>query len=95
VCPKLLNSAGAGRSRNHCGEMRGRAMTPEATIPLRRFWLSRPAGQGVRRGAAAAGKAAVLLRSLELAARPVHPESRAALDPRWSQLPGHVKTPAQ
>lgn len=38
---------------------------------------------------------AALLRSLELVTRPVHPESRAALDRRWAGLPGHVKTPAQ
>ncbi|MCB5292547.1 hypothetical protein [Arthrobacter sp. SO3] len=40
-------------------------------------------------------KIAVLLRSVELLTRPVHPESRAAMDRRWAGLPGHVKTPAQ
>jgi hypothetical protein len=38
---------------------------------------------------------AAFLRHLELVTRPVHPESRAALDRRWAELPGHVKTPAQ
>ncbi len=72
-------------------------MTPGATVPhrSRRPWLSRRAGRAVRRGTAAAGKIAALLRSLELGTRPVHPESRAALARRWSELPGHVKTPAQ
>ena len=41
------------------------------------------------------GRLAGLLRSLELRTRPVHPESRAALDRRWAELPEHVKTPAQ
>lgn len=36
-----------------------------------------------------------MLRTLELATRPVHPESMAALDRRWKDLPAHVKTPAQ
>ncbi|MEW1808326.1 hypothetical protein [Pseudarthrobacter sp. NPDC080039] len=40
-------------------------------------------------------KIATLLRSVELLTRPVHPESRAAMDQRWAGLPGHVKTPAQ
>ncbi|WP_258802342.1 hypothetical protein [Pseudarthrobacter sp. NS4] len=35
------------------------------------------------------------LRRLELLTRPVHPESRAALDRRWAELPQHVKTPEQ
>ncbi|WP_220094042.1 hypothetical protein [Arthrobacter sp. AQ5-05] len=72
-------------------------MTTEATVPHRRRrpWFSNRTGGDVRRGAAAAGKTAALLRSLELATRPVHPESRAALDRRWSELPEHVKTPAQ
>ncbi len=38
---------------------------------------------------------AAFLRRLELATRPVHPESRAAMDRRWASLPEHVKTPAQ
>ncbi len=33
--------------------------------------------------------------SLELATRPVHPESRAALDRRWAELPAAIRTPAQ
>ena len=40
-------------------------------------------------------KIRTLLRGLELLTRPVHPESSAALDQRWAELPGHVKTPAQ
>ncbi len=40
-------------------------------------------------------KLPAILRGLELLTRPVHPESRAALDTRWAELPGHVKTPAQ
>ncbi len=36
-----------------------------------------------------------ILRGLELLTRPVHPESRAALDKRWAELPEHVKTPGQ
>ena len=31
----------------------------------------------------------------ELATRPIHPASRAALDRRWADLPDHVKTPNQ
>lgn len=47
---------------------------------------------------AARGTAAALLRRLrewELAARPVHPETRAALRRRWAELPAGVKTRAQ
>ncbi|MET3811464.1 hypothetical protein [Arthrobacter sp. UYEF3] len=40
-------------------------------------------------------KIAALLRSVELLTRPVHPESKAAMDQRWAELPEHVKTPAQ
>ncbi|XAS66983.1 hypothetical protein V3C33_16155 [Micrococcaceae bacterium Sec5.7] len=40
-------------------------------------------------------KIQALLRSVELLTRPVHPESRAAMDQRWAELPDHVKTPAQ
>jgi hypothetical protein len=36
-----------------------------------------------------------LLRELERRTRPVHPESRLALDLRWAELPEHVKTPNQ
>ncbi|WP_216698685.1 hypothetical protein [Arthrobacter sp. H41] len=36
-----------------------------------------------------------LLRDLERRTRPVHPESRAAMDARWAGLPDHVKTPNQ
>jgi hypothetical protein len=35
------------------------------------------------------------LREWELATRPIHPASRAALDRRWAELPDHVKTPNQ
>lgn len=35
------------------------------------------------------------LTNLELSTRPVHPESRAAMDARWAALPEHVKTPNQ
>lgn len=72
-------------------------MTSDANVPrrVRKPWVSRRAGHAVRRGTAAAGKIAALLRSVELGTRPVHPESRAALDRRWAELPEHVKTPAQ
>ena len=40
-------------------------------------------------------KLAALLRTAELQTRPVHPESRAALERRWAELPDHVKTPNQ
>lgn len=33
--------------------------------------------------------------AVELLTRPVHPESRAALDARWAALPEHVRTPNQ
>lgn len=36
-----------------------------------------------------------VLRELERQTRPVHPESRLALDLRWANLPEHVKTPNQ
>ncbi len=36
-----------------------------------------------------------LLRRLMSASRPVHPETAAALERRWSQLPAHVRTPSQ
>jgi len=35
------------------------------------------------------------LRALELATRPVHPETEAALSRRWDELPAHAKHPAQ
>jgi|GEM_PF-5995427 len=35
------------------------------------------------------------LRVFELTTRPIHPESRAALDKRWDELPPHVKTDNQ
>lgn len=35
------------------------------------------------------------LTDLELATRPIHPETRAALDRRWADLPDHVKTDNQ
>lgn len=35
------------------------------------------------------------LRNLELLTRPIHPESRAAMDARWAGLPEHVKTKNQ
>lgn len=38
---------------------------------------------------------AALLRGVELATRPIHPETRTALELRWAQLPEHVKTPGQ
>ncbi|WP_267545449.1 hypothetical protein [Arthrobacter sp. H14-L1] len=40
-------------------------------------------------------KIAALLRAIEIATRPIHPESRTALERRWAQLPDHVKTPGQ
>ncbi|QNE18246.1 radical SAM domain-containing protein [Kribbella qitaiheensis] len=36
-----------------------------------------------------------LLHDLEVVTRPVHPETRAALDRRWVELPEAVRTPAQ
>ncbi len=38
---------------------------------------------------------AAALRAFELDTRPVHPESRVALDKRWAELPEHVKTDNQ
>ncbi|MCZ2402522.1 radical SAM domain-containing protein [Paenarthrobacter sp. Z7-10] len=38
---------------------------------------------------------AAFLRRIELATRPIHPESRTALARRWAELPDHVKTPGQ
>lgn len=35
------------------------------------------------------------IRQIELATRPIHPETRAALDKRWAELPEHAKTPEQ
>ena len=35
------------------------------------------------------------LRSLQEVTRPVDPQTRAALDRRWAELPDHVKTPSQ
>lgn len=43
----------------------------------------------------AGNKLAALVLGFELKTRPVHPESRAALDRRWAGLPEHVKTPSQ
>ncbi|MGI8595072.1 MAG: radical SAM domain-containing protein, partial [Solirubrobacteraceae bacterium] len=34
-------------------------------------------------------------RALELATRPVHPDTEAALEQRWEELPAHVKTENQ
>lgn len=42
-----------------------------------------------------AGRAVRWLRWMERATRPVDPESRAVLAQRWSELPEHVRTPAQ
>ncbi len=44
---------------------------------------------------AAVARFAARLRTIELSTRPIHPESRAALDNRWAELPDHVKTPNQ
>lgn len=57
-------------------------------------------GRGGRTGSVSWGgmsarKIAAVFRGLELATRPIHPESREALDRRWSGLPEQVKTPAQ
>lgn len=38
---------------------------------------------------------AAFARRLELETRPIHPETRAALDKRWAELPEHAKTPEQ
>lgn len=35
------------------------------------------------------------IRQIELATRPIHPDTRAALDKRWAELPEHAKTPEQ
>lgn len=40
-------------------------------------------------------KAIQLVKSLELATRPIRPDSRIALDRRWAELPAHVKTDNQ
>src|SRR6266511_1862358 len=39
--------------------------------------------------------AAARLRRLELATRPVHPDTRAALERRWGEMPAAVRTPGQ
>ncbi len=38
---------------------------------------------------------AAVLREFELRTRPIHPETRVALDRRWAELPEHVKTANQ
>lgn len=38
---------------------------------------------------------ASFVRRVELATRPIHPETRAALDKRWAELPPHAQTPEQ
>jgi hypothetical protein len=38
---------------------------------------------------------ATTLRRFELDTRPIHPETRRALDRRWAELPEHAKTPSQ
>ena len=35
------------------------------------------------------------LRALELATRPVHPDTEAALERRWAELPPHAKHDGQ
>ena len=40
-------------------------------------------------------KALELVKSLELATRPIRPDTRIALDRRWAELPAHVKTDNQ
>ncbi|GAA1688338.1 hypothetical protein GCM10009792_05170 [Microcella alkalica] len=38
---------------------------------------------------------AAFARRIELQTRPIHPETQAALDKRWAELPEHAKTPEQ
>ena len=40
-------------------------------------------------------KIAAILRGIEITTRPIQPESKAALEQRWAELPEHVKTPGQ
>ena len=40
-------------------------------------------------------KIAAILRGIEMTTRPIQPESKAALEQRWAELPEHVKTPGQ
>lgn len=68
-------------------------MAPANAVPRPGTGVAPLFGPNVRTGMR--GKIAALLRNLELLTRPVHPESRAALDRRWSELPEHVKTPGQ
>src|SRR5919197_5726609 len=47
------------------------------------------------RAAALVRFAAARLRALEVATRPVDPDTAAALERRWAELPDRVRTPAQ
>ena len=40
-------------------------------------------------------RVATWLRNIEWSTRPVDPETRAAMDRRWQELPEAVRTPAQ
>ncbi|MDA8342252.1 MAG: radical SAM domain-containing protein [Actinomycetota bacterium] len=50
---------------------------------------------GRSRAYAASTRFASWFRRLELLTRPVDPETRAAMDRRWAELPARVRTPAQ
>ena len=38
---------------------------------------------------------AAFARRIELETRPIHPDTRRALDKRWAELPEHARTPEQ
>jgi hypothetical protein len=58
-----------------------------------RMLTDRPSSAARARGAVRRLRSALV--DLELSTRPVHPETRAALQRRWAELPDAVKTPAQ
>lgn len=70
-------------------------MAADNTMPGWTRALPRDVLRCLVRRAAGVNKLVALVLNFELRTRPVHPESRAALDRRWAELPGHVKTPAQ
>src|SRR5690349_12815762 len=61
-------------------------------VPDSKPSLPRRRGRGVTSPVAALRER---LRALELATRPVHPETEAALRRRWDELPDHVKHEGQ
>lgn len=70
-------------------------MAAESTVPGRSQPSPRRGPSRRVRGAGAVNELAAIVLGFERETRPVHPESRAALDRRWAELPEHVKTPAQ